>query len=320
MIFGRLFFGRLTVNGRRWTDARAQRFNDSTTQQFSMKLTTILSGYFKLDGGAMFGIVPQTLWQRVNPPDAKNLCTWAARLLLIETGDRKILVDTGMGDKQDAKFRSHFEPHGEESMLGELQKQSVDPAEITDVFLTHLHFDHVGGAVKYDTKGNLVPVFPNATYWTNEKQWAHAMQPNMKEKASFLKENFVPLQKAGKLQYIDVQRDKVEWLPGISVRFAHGHTESLMALEIQTATKKIIYTADLLPASYFIPLPWVMSYDIRPLVSMEEKGVLLQEVLEEKSVIYFEHDPRIECGTLQRNEKGRIVLDKGMSLKEALTI
>jgi glyoxylase-like metal-dependent hydrolase (beta-lactamase superfamily II) len=283
-----------------------------------VKLTTILSGYFKLDGGAMFGVVPQTLWQRVNPPDAKNLCTWAARLLLIETGDRKILVDTGMGDKQDEKFRSHFEPHGEETMTGELLKSMILPEEITDVFLTHLHFDHAGGAVKYDELGNLVPTFPNATYWTNEKHWQHAMQPNMKEKASFLKENFVPLQKEGRLKMIDVQDDRVEWLPGIKVRFAHGHTESLMALEVQLEDKKLIYGADLMPASYYISLPWVMSYDIRPLVSLEEKSVLLTETLDNGDILFFEHDPRIECGTLKRNEKGRIVLDKALTLVEAL--
>jgi len=283
-----------------------------------MKLTTILSGYFKLDGGAMFGVVPQTLWQRVNPPDAKNLCTWAARLLLIETGDRKILVDTGMGDKQDAKFRSHFEPHGDETMTGELQKSLIAPEEITDVFLTHLHFDHVGGALRLDEKGKAVPTFPNATYWTNEKHWQHAMQPNMKEKASFLQENFVPLQQSGCLQMIDYQRDKVEWLPDLTVRYAHGHTESLMALEIQLSDRKLIYGADLMPASYYISLPWVMSYDIRPLVSLEEKALLLTETLDNNDILFFEHDPRIECGTLRRNEKGRIVLDKAMTLAEAI--
>lgn len=283
-----------------------------------MKLTTILSGYFKLDGGAMFGIVPRTLWQRVNPPDDKNLCTWAARLLLIETDDRKILIDTGMGDKQDAKFRSHFEPHGEETMLGELKKQMIDPEEITDVFLTHLHFDHVGGAVKYDANGKLVPTFPNATYWSNERQWRHALHPNMKEKASFLQENFVPLEKLGRLQFIDCQRDKLNWLPGIDIRFAHGHTDSLMALEIQVDDRKVIYPADLLPASYFISIPWVMAYDIRPLVSMEEKTALLDEVLTENSLLFFEHDPRLECGTLRKNEKGRIVLGEGGYLKEML--
>lgn len=285
-----------------------------------MKLSVIHAGYFKLDGGAMFGIVPQTLWKKVNPPDAKNLCTWALRLLLIETGDRKILIDTGMGDKQDAKFRSHFEPHGEENMLGSLKDNFIHPEEITDVFLTHLHFDHSGGAVKYDAKGNLVPVFPNATYWTNEKHWAHAIQPNVKERASFLQENFVPLKKAGVLEFIDVQRDRVEWLPGLEVQFAHGHTESLMALHIQLPEQKIIYCADLLPASYYIKMPWVMSYDIRPLVTLAEKEALLSEALENKDILFFEHDPQFACASLMRNERGRILPDQLMSLETALKV
>lgn len=283
-----------------------------------MKLTTIHSGYFKLDGGAMFGIVPRTLWQRVNPPDEKNLCTWALRPMLIEVDARKILIDTGMGDKQDEKFRSYFEPHGDESLIPSLQKNMLQPEEITDVFLTHLHFDHVGGAVKYDKKGNLVPTFPNATYWSNEKQWAHALQPNMKEKASFLQENFVPLKKSGQLKFIDVQRDRVEWMPNLEIQFSYGHTEALMALHIQLPDRKIIYCADMMPASYHIKMPWIMSYDIRPLVTLEEKEALITEAVDKGDILFFEHDPQFACAKLKRDERGRILFDVGMSLEEAL--
>ena len=215
-----------------------------------LKITSIPTGFFKLDGGAMFGVVPRRLWQRTQPPDENNMCTWAMRCLLIETGDRKILVDTGLGDKQDDKFRSHFEPHGTDSLLGSLKNNGYSPEDITDVFLTHLHFDHVGGAVTRNDQGELVPTFPNATYWSNQKHFDWALNPNPREAASFLHENFVPLQEHGVLKFIPVIDGGTEWIPGIKVHFVYGHTEAMMLPEIDQGEHAVMYCADLIPVSY----------------------------------------------------------------------
>lgn len=271
-----------------------------------MKISVIETGKFKLDGGAMFGIVPKTIWQKLNPPDDKNLCTWSMRCLLVETSDRKILVDTGIGDKQGDKFRSHFEPHGEDSLLGSLKTRGLQPEEITDVLLTHLHFDHVGGAVRYDENEQLVPTFPNATYWTNEVHFDWAYYPNPREKASFLKENFVPLQKAGLLKFIDVQKDDLEWLPGIDIRFAYGHTEAMMVPIFKQNDTSMVYCADVIPSSFHLGMPYVMSFDLRPLKTMEEKGRILEDGVDKGHYLFFEHDPATACVTLERNERGRI--------------
>ncbi|MCB0520746.1 MAG: MBL fold metallo-hydrolase [Lewinellaceae bacterium] len=278
-----------------------------------MKLNLIPTGFLKLDGGAMFGIVPKTLWQRQQPADEKNLCTWAMRCLLIETGERKILVDCGFGDKQDAKWRSFFEPHGEDSLMKSLAANGCSPDDITDVFLTHLHFDHCGGAVKYDEKNNLVPTFPNATYWSNERQWDAAMNPNEKERASFLKENFVPLKEAGVVQFIPVKDEIVEWLPGISIQFVYGHTEAMMVLHIRAGGKHLVYCADLMPSSFHISLPWVMAYDIRPLVTLQEKEWLLENAAANGWILIFEHDPAEAFGRVEKDEKGRIKLTEKFS-------
>ena len=283
-----------------------------------MRISTIETGLFKLDGGAMFGIVPKTLWSRLNPPDEKNLCTWSMRCLLIETGNRKILVDTGLGEKQDEKFRSHFEPHGQDSLLQSIQNQSVHPEEITDVFLTHLHFDHVGGAVIRKENGSLVPTFPNATYWSNKVHWDWAMEPNAREKASFLKENFVPLKEQGQLKLLDVQRDLLSWIPGVDIQFVYGHTEAMMLLHLTINEQKIVYCADLLPSSHHIGLPYIMSYDVRPLVTLEEKTALVQQAFDEQWILYFEHDPMVECVQLTKNAKGRIVAGPSKSLSEVI--
>jgi glyoxylase-like metal-dependent hydrolase (beta-lactamase superfamily II) len=279
-----------------------------------MKITTIPTGFFKLDGGAMFGIVPKRLWQKLNPPDENNLCTWSMRCLLIETGDSKILVDTGFGEKQDAKFRSFFEPHGSDSLLGSLRKQAIFAEDITDVFLTHLHFDHCGGAVKFDEKGALVPTFPNATYWSNEVHWQWAMDPNERERASFLKENFVPLKEAGVLRFIDVQKGRADWLPGLQVQFVYGHTEAMMLLHINYYDRHLVYCADLLPSAFHIGMPYVMAYDVRPLVTLQEKEDLLADAVCENWVLFFEHDPVTSCATVQRSESGRIVLKEQFEL------
>ena len=280
-----------------------------------MKLSVINSGLFKLDGGAMFGVVPKQMWQRLNPPDDKNLCTWTMRSLLIEKDDKKILVDTGMGDKQGEKFRSHFEPHGPDSLLNSLAQKGVQAEDITDVFLTHLHFDHCGGAVKKDEVGNLVPTFPNAKYWSNESHYKWALNPNDREKASFLKENFVPLKEAGVLNFVE-EKQGVELWNGIKANFVFGHTEAMMPLEISYKNRKIIYCADLLPSTYHIGMPYVMSYDIRPLETLKEKGILLEKAVANNDILFLEHDAHHECCTVKRNDRGRIVLHESFNLED----
>jgi glyoxylase-like metal-dependent hydrolase (beta-lactamase superfamily II) len=273
-----------------------------------MKLTLLQTGTLKLDGGAMFGIVPKRLWNKANPADENNLCTWALRCLLIETGDRKILVDCSIGDKQDVKWRSFFEPTGAGSTLPALAERGISPKAITDVFLTHLHFDHCGGGVSFDENGKLVPTFPNATYWSNEQQWRTAMNPNEKEKASFLKENFVPLKEAGRLQFIDVQRDMVDWLPSLKVQFTHGHTDAMMSLHIDAPQGHFVYCADAMPSTYHLNMPWVMAYDIRPLITLEEKAWLLETAVDNDWRLIFEHDPQTACANLLRSENGRVIV------------
>ena len=286
-----------------------------------MKLTVIETGYFKLDGGAMFGVVPKTMWQKLEEPDENNLCTWQMRCLLIQTSEGKnILVDTGLGDKQSDKFFSYYSPHGEATLIGSLKKAGLKPADITDVFLTHLHFDHVGGAVKKDAKGNLVPTFPNATYWSNEKHWNWAMNPNAREKASFLKENFVPLQEAGQLKFFDaVPYDaQVMWFNNFNILYAYGHTEAMMLPYLMMDGKKIVYCADLLPSPSHIPLPFVMGYDIRPMQTLLEKESFLERAVNEKWILFFEHAKSVEACTVIKNEKGRVVVDKAGYLKDFL--
>jgi glyoxylase-like metal-dependent hydrolase (beta-lactamase superfamily II) len=278
-----------------------------------MKLTLLPTGTLKLDGGAMFGIVPKRLWNKANPADENNLCTWALRCLLIETGDRKILVDCSIGDKQDVKWRSFFEPTGAGSPLPALAELGVSPEAITDVFLTHLHFDHCGGGVKFDENGKLVPTFPNAIYWSNEQQWRTALEPNEKEKASFLKENFVPLKEAGRVQFIDVQRDMVNWLPGLNVQFTYGHTDAMMSLHIDAPEGHFVYCADAMPSTYHLNMPWVMAYDIRPLTTLEEKAWLLETAVDNDWRLIFEHDPQTACASLLRSENGRVIVKERFS-------
>jgi len=260
----------------------------------------------------MFGVVPKRLWNKANPADENNLCTWALRCLLIETGDRKILVDSSIGDKQDPKWRSFFEPMGAVSPLPLLAEKGISPEEITDVFFTHLHFDHCGGGVSKDANGNLFPTFPNATYWSNEVHWRSAMEPNEREKASFLKENFVPIQQAGRLQFIDVQKDMVEWLPGLSVQFTYGHTDAMMTLHIDSPQGHFAYCADAMPSTFHLNMPWVMAYDIRPLITLEEKGWLLETAEEKGWKLIFEHDPITAMASLTKTETGRFVVKEAI--------
>jgi glyoxylase-like metal-dependent hydrolase (beta-lactamase superfamily II) len=281
-----------------------------------MKLTSLETGYFKLDGGAMFGVVPRSMWSKLNPPDDNNLCTWSMRTLLVQTAGRNILIDTGMGNKQDAKFRSHFEPFGSDSLFGSLAKVGLKRDDITDVFLTHLHFDHCGGALwKDDVTGEIELAFPKATYWSNERHFNWAMTPNDREKASFLKENFVPLQQMGKLRFIDVQQN-IEFLPKFNVRFVYGHTEAMMMPVLQTDQGTVLYCADAMPSQWHIGMPYVMAYDVRPLQTLEEKAAMLDEAVRERQILFFEHDPVAECGTVKREASGRIVLDQVGTLQE----
>lgn len=237
-----------------------------------MNLHTIETGLFKLDGGAMFGVVPKSIWQKSNPADTNNMCTWAMRCLLIEDGDRLILIDTGIGNKQDEKFLSHYYLHGDDTLEKSLAAKGFSKEDITDVFLTHLHFDHCGGAIVREGE-KLVPAFKQAHYWSNEKHWDWAVHPNDREKASFLKDNILPLQESGQLKFISDQ-EGVEFQQDFKVRFAFGHTDAMMLPQLTYKDHTIVYMADLLPSIGHIPLPYVMSYDMFPLQTLKEKKKL----------------------------------------------
>jgi glyoxylase-like metal-dependent hydrolase (beta-lactamase superfamily II) len=267
-----------------------------------LNLHTIDTGLFKLDGGAMFGVVPKTIWNKTNPADENNLCTWAMRCLLVEDGDKLTLIDTGIGNKQSEKFFSHYYLHGDASLDTSLKSLGFHRDDITDVFLTHLHFDHVGGAVVREGE-SLNPAFKNATYWSNPKHWDWAVNPNEREKASFFKENIIPIEESGQLKFIDTT-DGVNFSNDFDVRFVSGHTESMMLPLINYKGRKILYMADLLPSTGHLPIPYVMGYDMFPLTTLAEKKLFLNEALENEYVLYFEHDPINECCTLQQTEKG----------------
>ena len=267
-----------------------------------MNIYSIETGFFKLDGGAMFGVVPKSLWSRTNPADENNLCSWAMRLLLIEDGKQLILVDTGMGDKQSEKFFSHYFLHGDATLDKSLAQHGFHRDDITDVFLTHLHFDHVGGAIVRDGE-KLIPAFKNAYYWSNKQHWEWAVNPNQREKASFLKENILPIQESGQLKFIE---DKSSGIlnSNISIRFAFGHTDAMMLPQINYKGKTILYIADLLPSVGHIPLPYIMAYDMFPLKTLEERGQYWKEIVDNDYIVFLEHDSVNECCTMQMTEKG----------------
>lgn len=270
-----------------------------------MKIHVLNTGFFKLDGGAMFGVVPKTLWSRTNPADDNNLCTWAMRSILVEYSDRLILIDTGIGDKQDEKFFSHYHLHGNDSLLGNLKKLGFGPEDVTDVFLTHLHFDHCGGAVKRKGENSFELLFKNAIHWSTAEHWKWATMPNDREKASFLKENIMPIQESGQLQFVPRTGNYTrEIFPGFDVLFVDGHTESMMIPHIHYQDKILVYMADLLPSVGHIPLPYVMGYDTRPLITLDEKKIFLNNAAERDYFLFFEHDAVNELGTLQSTEKG----------------
>jgi glyoxylase-like metal-dependent hydrolase (beta-lactamase superfamily II) len=267
-----------------------------------MNLYPIDTGFFKLDGGAMFGVVPKTIWNKTNPADENNLCTWAMRCLLVHDEGRLVLIDTGIGNKQDERFFSHYYLHGSASLDSSLAAIGFHRGDITDVFLTHLHFDHVGGAIVREND-KLVPAFKNAVYWSNQQHWDWAVDPNEREKASFLKENILPIQESGQLKFITVE-DGVKFTENISVKFAYGHTDAMMLPLINCQGRQILYVADLLPSVGHIPLPYVMAYDMFPLKTLMEKKVILNEAVEKNYILFLEHDPVNECCTLQQTEKG----------------
>lgn len=267
-----------------------------------MKLHTINTGYFKLDGGAMFGVVPKSIWDKLNPSDSNNMCNWALRCLLVEYGDRLVLIDNGLGDKQDDKFFGHYYLNGSDSLEKSLQTKGFGMDDITDVFLTHLHFDHCGGSIKWNKdKTGYVPAFKNATYWSNTEHWEWATKPNPREKASFLKENILPISESGQLKHTT---DGAELFPGFKVKFVHGHTGAMMIPHINVNGKTIVYMADLLPSVAHIPTAYVMAYDTRPLITFDEKSKFLKEAFDNNYSLFFEHDPINECCSLKQTEKG----------------
>jgi glyoxylase-like metal-dependent hydrolase (beta-lactamase superfamily II) len=277
-----------------------------------MKLYVINSGLFKLDGGAMFGVVPKTIWQRTNPADENNMCTWAMRCLLIEDGKRLILIDNGIGNKQDEKFLSNYYLHGNDTLEKSLAKNGFTPNDITDVFLTHLHFDHCGGSIKWNTdRTKFEATFPNAVYWTNKEHWKWATEPNAREKASFLKENILPMHEMGVLNFIDDKN-----FSSFSHIKVNGHTDAMMLPIIEYKQKKVVFCADLIPSVGHIPVPYVMGYDTRPLITLEEKIKFLKQAVEEEYVLFFEHDSVNECCTLRNTEKG-VRVDKIFNFTEA---
>ena len=282
-----------------------------------MKLHVINTGYFKLDGGAMFGVVPKSLWQRTNPADENNMCSWALRCLLIEDGDRLMLIDAGIGDKQSEKFFSHYFLYGDTTLSKSLAQKGFHEDDITDVFLSHLHFDHCGGAIQWNTtKNGYRPTFKNAKYWSNENHWRWATEPNPREKASFLAENILPIQESGQLEFIERKSDFMENVfPNMGILFVDGHTDSMMIPHILYKGKTVVFMADLLPSVGHIPLPYVMGYDTRPLITMKEKSQFLNHAAQHTYVLFLEHDSVNECCTLHQTEKA-IQLNQTFSLSD----
>jgi glyoxylase-like metal-dependent hydrolase (beta-lactamase superfamily II) len=271
-----------------------------------MKIYPVETGTFKLDGGAMFGVVPKSLWQKTNPADENNLCTWSMRCMLVENEGRLILIDTGIGDKQTEKFFSHYHLADTRTLEQSLNALGFGTDEITDVFLSHLHFDHCGGALAYNSDRTKVsPVFKNAAYWSTGSHWEWAVKPNAREKASFLAENILPIQESGQLQFVKRDGDYTKNVfPGFDVLFVDGHTESMMVPHISYKDKTLVFMADLLPSTGHIPLPYVMGYDTRPLITLGEKGKFLETAAEKEFVLFLEHDSINECCTVETTEKG----------------
>lgn len=291
-----------------------------------MKLHVINTGNFKLDGGAMFGVVPKSLWNKTNPANESNLCNWAMRCLLIEDGNRLILIDNGIGNKQDAKFLSHYFLNGDDTLEKSLKTAGFSPDDITDMFLSHLHFDHCGGSIQNNKdKTGFETTFKNATYWSNAEHWEWATKPNAREKASFLKENIIPIQESGQLKFIEGAKGEGQGTneyinskqlgPDISIMLVRGHTDAMMTPHIKYKGKTVVFMADLLPSTGHVPLPYVMGYDTRPLLTLSEKEKFLKRAADEEFILFLEHDSVNECCTVQNTEKG-VRLKDTFSLKE----
>jgi len=279
-----------------------------------MELHVIETGNLKLDGGAMFGVVPKTIWQKAYPADENNLCNWSMRCLLVVDGDRKILIDNGIGDKQDVNFLKHYHLNGEATLENSLNKAGYSKDDITDMVLTHLHFDHCGGSIEKIGEDRYEPAFKNATYWISKPQWEWAIQPNRREKASFLKENIFPIMESGQLKLVESEG---ELFPGFHVRFYNGHTEGQMIPFISYNGKTIVFMADLLPSAAHVPLPYVMAYDTKPLITLKEKEQFFREAVENQYILFLEHDLYNECCTLEQTEKG-VRVQKTLPLSEII--
>ncbi len=284
----------------------------------TMRIYPIETGNFKLDGGAMFGVVPKVLWQRTNPANNKNLIDLSMRSMLIEDGDRLILIDTGMGDKQSDKFFGYYDLFGDFSLETSLAINGFHKDDITDVFLTHLHFDHCGGSIQWNkNRTGYEPTFKNAVYWTNKNHWEWAMKPNQREKASFLKENINPIEGSGQLNFIKVASDDFETNEklGFGILFVDGHTEKQMIPHIQYKGRTLVFMADLLPTVGHIPLPYVMGYDTRPLLTIDEKAKFLKRAADNNYLLFFEHDATNELCTVKHTERG-VRLNETYKFKE----
>ncbi len=265
------------------------------------KITSLSSGIFKLDGGAMFGVVPKSIWNKLNPADETNLCSWEMRCLLVEFDHKKILIDTGMGTKQSPEFLKHFKLDTTENLLHSLSNQNIMPSEITDVFFTHLHFDHCGGAFYKNNEGKILETFPKANYWVSESHWSHAKNPNAREKVSFMAENILPIEQSGKLKL--VSQNYIEELD-IEVFMSNGHTIGQMIPVLKNGEDSLAFVADLIPSVWHIPLSYLAAYDIQALEAMREKEAFLQRALKENMILFFQHDPLHWCCTLKMTDKG----------------
>ena len=274
-----------------------------------MRLQTIHTGNFMLDGGAMFGTVPKSIWKNINPADANNMCNWAMRCLLVEDGNRLVLIDNGIGSKQSEKFFGYYYLNGENSLEKSLHAAGVDFNDITDVILTHLHFDHCGGSVKWNSmKDGYELMFPNAKYWVHPQHWEHAINPNPRERASFLKENMLPIQELGHLKFIGEDLQITENIYGI---LAQGHTESMFCPKIDLGNETLVFMADMIPSTGHIKPNYVMGYDIRPLDTMAEREAFLKEAVSENYLLFFEHDLSVECGRIEKTERSYKLGDHG---------
>ena len=278
-----------------------------------MTITPIDTGPFKLDGGAMFGVVPKTIWQKQCPADDRNLCDWALRCLLVEEGNRLMLVDTGVGDKQDAKFFAYYDLPNGKTLTRAVEQAGYAINDVTDVLLTHLHFDHAGGAVSYTDAGRtrLGATFPLATYWSHSDQWDWATAPNPRERATYLRENFMPLHENGQLKFLN--HDDLAF-PGVDLLYMDGHTEKMTLPRFRLGTSQprtAVFCADLIPSAAHIPVPYVMGYDVRPLVTMDEKMDFLNRAVDENWLLIFDHDPTCEAATVERTEKGIRISQRG---------